>query len=118
VFLGVLALAIAVGALAELIVHRFLIRVRLPEKGSVPEARDVFEALPILGRRLVRDFAGVIVFFIVGHLVIRHMMPPQDAQLTHIVWRFLIVMPRLGNAILRFFLAPGAPTCAWSTATT
>lgn len=106
VFLGVLALAVVIGAIAELIVHRFVIRVRLPEKGSTPEARDVFEALPILARRLVRDFAGLIVFFIVGHLVIRYMMPPQDAELTHIVWRFLIVMPRIGNAILRFFLAP------------
>lgn len=106
VFLSVIALAVAVGAVAELIVHRFIIRVRLPEKGSMPETSDVFEALPILARRLVRDFAGVIVFFIVGHLVIRYMMPPQDAELTHIVWRFLIVMPRIGNAILRFFLAP------------
>ncbi len=107
-FLAIFAVAIASGIAAEWIVYRFMRRSRLPEP-SGPEPRDVFEALPILGRRLVRDFAGVIVFFIVGHLVIKALMPPQDAALTHIVWRYLIVMPRIGNAILRFFLAPRRP---------
>jgi small-conductance mechanosensitive channel len=107
-FLSIFAIAIAAGLAAEWIVYRLMRRARLPE-ASGPEPRDVFEALPILGRRLVREFAGVIAFFIVGHLVIKALMPPEDAALTHVVWRYLIVMPRLGNAILRFFLAPRRP---------
>ncbi len=104
-FLAVFALAIALGIAAEILLYRFVIKGKIPPQ-TESASLDLFDMLPVIGRRLLREMAGTIVFFIVVTLVLRFAMPAPDAPIAHTVVRWLIFLPRITLAVLRFIFAP------------
>ncbi len=104
-FLGVFALAIALGVVAELLIYRVFVKRRIRLEAHRPSG-DIFETLPVLGRRLWQQLVGTVIFFLVMSLALHLMMPERLAPMAHIISRWLIVVPRISFALLVFFLAP------------
>ena len=78
-FLAIFALALALGTLAEFLLYRFVIKGKYPDPGRSRLRWTSSACIPTLARRLVREMAGTFVFFIVGRLVLRFVMPERDA---------------------------------------
>ncbi|PZR00845.1 MAG: mechanosensitive ion channel protein MscS [Cereibacter sphaeroides] len=105
VFFGVFLLAVLLGIIAETLLYRFYLTSRIPPL-TESDRRDIFEALPILAKRLWRETAGTLLFFVVVSLVVHFLMPVRDEPVAHAILRWIIFFPRLSLAVLRFFLAP------------
>ncbi len=105
-FVGSFLVAIAAGFIIEFAVNFALRKWRAHE--VVPE--DTEESLPEilmrLGLRLFRQVVGIIAFLIVTRIVGGALLEAQEGELAELVFLYGIVIPRLGSALLRFFLEP------------
>ena len=119
----VLTAAIAVGVLIELVFYRLIRRWAINvDVGDGP--RSLRQTGVFLLKRLLTEVAGVIVFFFaaskIGPVIAFNLAPiilgdkapqimPMVGGYVSGVWFGLIVLPRLGAAVARFFLAPSRP---------
>ncbi len=108
VFVGVFAMAVGLGLLAEAMLYRHVVTGSIPLQDDA-NPRDIFEVLPVLARRLGRELIGTIVFFLTAAVVLNLFMPVSELAVAHVVARNLIVIPRISLTLLRFFLAPRRP---------
>lgn len=76
---------------------------------QVPGAGAPLRAmLRYLSLRLVRELLGLVVFYVVARALGRVFLTPEQIGLAAPVFTYLVWMPRLAAAILRFFLTPDA----------
>ncbi|GGX57626.1 hypothetical protein GCM10007385_28170 [Tateyamaria omphalii] len=97
------------GALVVEIVFRRVVRpwLVLPEvAGDAPGLRD---ALQPLGKRLVGEVGAVAVFLVAAALINRLIVPAYYHPFLSLVGPWLIGLPRMGVAVVRFLMAPTAP---------
>lgn len=108
---GVIALAVAAGLGADRLYHRIILRRRgeLTETPHAPDAPAFPASIPYLARRLLREAGGVILFFIVAAAILVFALPEREASLGLVVAMWLILFPKLGAIVLRFFLSPDRP---------
>jgi small-conductance mechanosensitive channel len=119
----VLTAAIAVGVLIEQIFYRLIRRWTINVDVS-DGPRSLRQTGVFLIKRLVAEIAGVIVFFFaasqIGPVIAFNLAPiilgdnapqimPMVGGYINGVWFGLIVLPRIGAAVVRFLLAPGRP---------
>jgi hypothetical protein len=103
-FVGLFALVIALGALAEIGVERLLGDWRIaPVLGPDATVRQKFARNAKL---FVRDIIGQIAFFIVVSIAVIELMPEQDLPVARILIVRLVIFPRFVGAFLRFVFAP------------
>jgi len=106
--LGTLALAIAIGLVAEWLVNRLAQRWRAEIEGQRASG-SLGEALRLLGLRLLLDVIGLVVFALVSRTIVTNILPPDEIQIGRIIMINLIMVPRLMAALSRFLLAPTRP---------
>ena len=119
--LTVMALAITVGLIAELIFRR-LIRNWQESSGAAGGERNLRQTLIFLAKRLSADIVAVIIFWRVAELIgpqigwrLAPVMLGDPKVFAAIgpyiggVWWWLIVIPRFAAAFVRFLLAPNKP---------
>ncbi len=101
---AIIALAVAAGLAVEKLVTLMIRR----WQGHQVAADDatLWTSLAFLLRRLIREMAGLVVFFIVVKFVGRSLLSPQQMEFAAPLVTYLIWMPRLGAALGRFVLAP------------
>ncbi len=105
---AMMAVAIAVGLVVEIIVTRLATKWRRQiEEAKAPEGLK--ETLEVLGKRLILELVGLFAFFIVTRIMIELLVPAEDRQLVPVLMVNLVVVPRLFAAISRFLLAPSRP---------
>lgn len=104
IFVAVFALAIGLGAAAEIAVNRMLKRWRPqpPTDTQMP----LPQKLALIGKHFVRETIDLLIFFVVVSVTLRLFMPVADLPVARIIAIWLIIFPRFGNAMLRFFLVP------------
>ncbi|MEO0666878.1 MAG: mechanosensitive ion channel domain-containing protein [Pseudomonadota bacterium] len=98
-----------IGALVVELVFRRVFRrwLVLPDvAGDAPGLRD---ALQPLGKRLVGEVGAVVVFLIAAAVINRLIVPQYFFPFIALVGPWLIGLPRMGVAIVRFLMAPTAP---------
>lgn len=101
---GLIAGVLALGFVAEFIV-KALTR-RWQTDNSSGEEADLSAAVSFLFRRLVREVAGLIAFYLVVRLVGRTLLNADQLTFAAPFVFYLIFLPRLGAAVSRFILAP------------
>ncbi|MDA4847342.1 mechanosensitive ion channel family protein [Hoeflea poritis] len=102
------AVAIVIGLLAENVVTRLASKWRRQiEDMQAPDG--LLQTLEVLGKRLLLELGGLLVFFAVTRAVIELLAPVNDRPLLPLLMTNLIVMPRLSIAITRFLFAPTRP---------
>jgi len=102
---GWLAVALIVGLIGEFLFRK----VTRSMRNRVEVARPValLDTLNVLGSRAVLEVGGVIVFAIACLVAIRFVLPEGDGRMfCRGLILYVIVMPRIVSAILRFNLAP------------
>ncbi|MES0809866.1 mechanosensitive ion channel domain-containing protein [Roseibium sp. SCPC15] len=102
---GSIALILAAGFAAEFLVNRFATSRRETIKNRTPES--LFETVKLVSTRAGLDLGGLIVFAIVALVVGRVAVfnpAAQELSLQAVFW--IVFMPRLVAALLRFALAP------------
>ncbi len=104
-FLGVIALAVVIGLLAERVVAAIVRRWRSTIEFEERPA-GLFAAVRKLALRLAFDLIALIAFFYITRLVATSLAMPQDAALTRLFMIDFVVLPRLVAAAARFVLAP------------
>jgi len=104
-FLGVIALAVVTGLLAERVVAAIVRRWRSTIEFEERPA-GLFAAVRKLAVRLAFDLIALIAFFYITRLVATSLAMPQDAALTRLFMIDFVVLPRLVAAAARFVLAP------------
>jgi small-conductance mechanosensitive channel len=107
-FLGFLAIIVAAGLAAEMLVMRFTKKwFTLGPQDQRPET--LRETVVTLFKRLCRDLLGVFVFIAVGRTVAFSILPENMQPFAQIVLFNLVVIPRIAIAVSRFLLAPNRP---------
>lgn len=106
--LGTLAAILAVALLAEYGVNRLTRRWRSIFENA-GEPGSLLEQLQLLGRRLLLDMLGLIVFFAVGRALGQFLIPADAAPLAIAIILNMVAIPRLVAAFSRFLLAPYKP---------
>ncbi len=105
---GSLFMAIIAGLAAEFIVNK--ITSRWHKDILSTEKFEMFgETLKYLMFRLLHEVYGLIAFFAVARMVTRWMLPADLLPVFQVIVFNLIVIPRIGAAFARFFLAPQKP---------
>ena len=100
---------VLIGALIVELVFRRLVRpwLVLPEiAGDAPRLRD---AVTPLVKRLIGEVGAVVVFLVAAAAINRLFVPPYYHPFISLVGPWLIGLPRMGVAIVRFLMAPTAP---------
>jgi len=107
-FLGVFAVALASGGLAEWVVIR---AIRSGRKGLPSDAAPA--SAPTSARAIARQFLldclGLVIFFVVMTIMLIMLLPEQSLALARLVAVWLILFPRFAMLILHILLAPDRP---------
>ncbi|WP_204114144.1 mechanosensitive ion channel family protein [Shimia biformata] len=103
---GLILVALAMAFAVELAARKLI---RLQEPSSTDAEASLFDALKFLGRRLMREIFGLIVFYAVLRILAPLMFNPTQLSFAQPFVYYLIWMPRLGAALSRFLLAPQKP---------
>ena len=102
-------LFVFLGALAVELVFRRVVKpwLVLPEvAGNAPGLRD---AVKPLGKRLVGEVGAVAVFLVAAAMINNFLVPAYYYPFLSLVGPWLIGLPRMGVAVVRFLMAPTAP---------
>lgn len=104
---GFLALAVALGLVAERIVNSLTRRWQRDDPDD--STASLFEVGRFLFRRMLLDMLGLIAFFIVARNVTTALLDAREMEFVSPFMIFLVVIPRIGAAFSRFILAPNRP---------
>ncbi len=107
-FVGILALAIAMGLAAEYLVRT----VSKPwlERITIPDASEpTRESFQLLGLRMVLELGGLLAFLVVGLSVTGQMPNDVDEDIARKFFIAIVFIPRFLLAFNRFLLAPHRP---------
>ncbi|SFM26008.1 mechanosensitive ion channel family protein [Shimia aestuarii] len=107
-WIGLIALVLAVGFAVEYAVRAFLMR-RVRQKANPNGEESLRDAVQFLFRRFVREILGLIVFYVVIRALGRSLLSPEMLLFAAPLVGYLIWMPRLAAAASRFLLAPHRP---------
>ena len=111
-FFGYLALTIGFGVLAEKLLNKII----APKRDLIRQQStdSLLGTLKTLSSRIFLDIGGVIVFGVIAIVASRFLF--SDDSVKYIVSSFIVyavLIARFISAILRFTLAPNAPTYDW-----
>lgn len=106
---GILAFAIIAGLIAERIVIHFSRNMHAFNPGDPNPNGTLRQTLSFLFKRLCREMIGLIAFFIVARAIGRNLLPAEMLDLASIIMVNLVVIPRIGYAVIRFLQAPDNP---------
>lgn len=103
-FLGMIALVIALGAIAEVALNRLLKGWRMQR---TPDASmRVAQKLGWSAKLFLHDTIGLLVFFLVVSVAMLVLMPEEYKPIARVLVIWLVILPRFCGAVLRFFFAP------------
>lgn len=105
ILIGAIALILAAGFAAEFVVNRVAAAKRETIKSQNPES--LFETVKLVSTRAGLDLAGLIVFAVVAYIVGKiAILDPTTRSFALQAVYWLVFLPRLIAALLRFALAP------------
>ncbi|MBO6510643.1 MAG: mechanosensitive ion channel [Roseibium sp.] len=105
ILIGAIALILAAGFAAEFVVNRVASTKRESIKSQNPES--LFETVKLVSTRAGLDLAGLIVFALVAYIVGKiAIIDPNTRSFALQAVYWLVFLPRLIAALLRFALAP------------
>lgn len=106
--LGWLALALAVGFLAEWLIRR-LTRKWSTLVNEPPKENAFSQSFKLLSLRFFLDLIGLIGFLIATIMVIKRMPTPLDTEMFSLIVFNMVFFPRLIMTLARFLFAPNRP---------
>jgi len=115
ILIGAIALLLAAGFAAEFLVNRLAAAKRETIRTRAPES--LFETVKLVSTRAGLDFGGLVVFAVVAYLIGRIAIFDHDTRtLAFQAVYWIVFLPRLIAALLRFALAPHRPELRLVTA--
>ena len=105
---GTLIVAMGIGFLVEKFVN-FLFNRRFNALLSQDRPDTLRETLRFLLLRLAIEMLGLVAFFTVTRLIATSVLPPEYQIFGQTLMLYLVVIPRVGAAVLRLIFAPKCP---------